>query len=41
MFIHSSIQTKKMEKYEKLSCRAVIRTLSNIYDGAFLWKYNG
>ena len=35
-FLHSSIQTKKVEKYRKPDCRAVFRTLSNIYDGAFL-----
>ena len=40
MFVHSIIQTKKVE-YEKLRWRAVFRTLSNIYDGAFLRKYQG
>ena len=40
MFVHSSIQTKKVE-YERLRWRAMFRTLSNIYDGAFLRKHQG
>ena len=38
---NSTAQTKKVEKYKKPVCRAVFRALSNIYDGAFLRKYNG
>ena len=41
LFLHSSIQTKEVVKYKKLGCRAIFRTLSNIYDGPFLRKYNG
>ena len=32
---------KKVEKYKKLGFRAVYRTLSDIFDGAFLQKCNG
>ena len=40
----SFIQVSKRRKWKnikKLGCRAVYRTLSNIYDGAFLRKYCG
>ena len=43
MFI-SFIQVSKRRKWKnikKLGYRAVYRTLSNIFDGAFLRKYNG
>ena len=42
--VHIFIQAAKQRKWkniEKRGCRVVFRTLSNIYDGAFLRKYNG
>ena len=32
---------RKWKNIKKRGCRAVFRTLLNIYDGAFLRKYNG
>ena len=32
---------RKWKNIKKRGCRAVFRTLPNIYDGAFLRKYNG
>ena len=39
--VHSRIPTKKVENHKKLGCRAMLRTLPNIYDGAFLRKCDG
>ena len=32
---------RKWKNIKKRGCRVVFRTLLNIYDGAFLRKYNG
>ena len=40
-YVHSSIQAKKVETYWKMTLQSGIYTLPNVYDGAFLRKYNG
>ena len=38
MFAHKNIQTEANEKYKRVGCRAVFRTMSDIYDGALICK---
>ena len=43
-YVHVLIQVTKQRKWrniKKRDSRVVFRTLPNIYDGAFLRKYNG
>ena len=38
ILVHKNIQTQKKEKYKKGGCIIVLRTMSDIYDGALIWK---
>ena len=38
MFVHKKIKTEMKKRYKKFGCRAIFRTMSDIYDGALISK---